>query len=230
MPRGRVAICSESGAIGIALLGHVAARGLGVSGFASLGNRADVSTNDLLELWEEDERTSAVMLYVETFGNPERFARIAGRVSRRKPDPGRQGPADPAHRSSSARSHTAAALRGDVLVDALLRPAGVMRFRTGDELFNAAQFFESQPLPRGRRTAIVSNSAGVATLVRDACATLRLAAGEVALLGIHAGPGEYAEAVRRLTDDGGDRRRDRLLRRSLGRPAPAGAERDLGDR
>jgi acyl-CoA synthetase (NDP forming)/RimJ/RimL family protein N-acetyltransferase len=200
VPRGRVAICAESGAIGIALLGHVAARGLGVSGFASLGNRADVSTNDLLELWEEDEHTSAVMLYVETFGNPERFARIAGRVARRKPILAVKGQRTPPT-VAQPRSHTAAALRGDVLVDALLRPAGVMRFRTGDELFNAAQFFESQPLPRGRRTAIVSNSAGVATLVRDACATLRLAAGEVALVGIHTGRGEYAEAVRRLTDD-----------------------------
>ena len=85
VPAGRLAICSQSGAIGIGLLGHAAGRRLGVSSFASLGNRADVSTNDLLELWEEDGRTAAVMLYVETFGNPERFARIAQRVSRRKP-------------------------------------------------------------------------------------------------------------------------------------------------
>ena len=82
---GRLAISSQSGALGISLLGHAAARGLGVASFASLGSRADVSTNDLLELWEEDARTAAVMLYLEAFGNPDRFARIAQRVSRRKP-------------------------------------------------------------------------------------------------------------------------------------------------
>lgn len=170
---GRLAICSQSGAIGIALLGQAQARRLGVSAVVSLGDRIDVSTNDLLELWEEDERTAAVMLYVETFGNPERFARIARRVSRRKPILAVKG-----HRESllasdrrEPRSHTAAALHSDAAVDAMLRQAGVMRFRSGEELFGAAQFFGAQPLPHGRRVAILANSAGVATIARDACVT-----------------------------------------------------------
>ena len=147
VPAGRLAICSQSGAIGIGLLGHAAARRLGVSSFASLGNRADVSTNDLLELWEEDPRTAAVMLYVETFGNPERFARIAQRVARRKPILAVKGRRPPDGRRDEAQTHTAAALRRDDVIDALLRHAGILRFTSGEELFNAAEFFEGQPLP-----------------------------------------------------------------------------------
>jgi acetate---CoA ligase (ADP-forming) len=179
---GRLAVCSQSGAIGLGLLGHAAARRLGISAFVSLGNRVDVSTNDLLEFWEEDDRTAAVMLYVETFGNPERFARVARRLSRRKPILAVKGHRTTEARPREARSHTAAALRGDAAVDALLRHAGVMRFRGGEELFNAAEFFESQPLPQGRRIGIVTNSTGVATLAADACATRGLLVGEVGQL------------------------------------------------
>ena len=208
VPAGHLAICSQSGAIGIGLLGHAAARRLGVSSFASLGNRADVSTNDLLELWEEDNRTAAVMLYVETFGNPERFTHIAQRVARRKPILAVKGHRIADMPPADARSHTAAALRGEIVVDALLDQAGVLRFRSGEELFNAAEFFESQPLPKGRRIGIVSNSAGVATLAADACAARGLLSsqteGEVAnplVLAIHAGPAQYAEGVRDLLAD-----------------------------
>jgi acyl-CoA synthetase (NDP forming)/RimJ/RimL family protein N-acetyltransferase len=209
---GRLAISSQSGAIGIGLLGHAAARRLGVASFASLGNRADVSTNDVLELWEEDERVAAVLLYVETFGNPERFARIARRVARRKPILAVKGRrAQPSARTELG-SHTAAALRGDAVVDALLRHAGVMRFRTGEELFNAAEFFEGQSLPRGRHLGLVSNSTGLATLTADACATRGLLVGDAdgdvrnpQLIGIQAEPGDYAAAVRALlADDGVD--------------------------
>lgn len=167
VPPGRLAVCSQSGAIGLGLLGHAAARRLGISSFASLGNRADVSTNDLLEYWAEDESTNAVMLYVQTFGNPERFTRIARSVSRRKPILVIKGRMN--EMRDEPRSHTAAARRGDTVVDALLRYAGVLRFHGGDELFNAAQFFESQPLPRGRRVGVVTNSSGLATLAVDAC-------------------------------------------------------------
>ena len=210
VPAGHLAICSQSGAIGIGLLGHAAARRLGVSSFASLGNRADVSTNDLLELWEEDNRTAAVMLYVETFGNPERFTHIAQRVARRKPILAVKGRRVPDLPPSEARSHTAAALRGDIVVDALLDQAGVLRFRSGEELFNAAEFFESQPLPNGRRIGILSNSTGVATLATDACVARGLVSskteGTVAnplVLGIHAGPSLYTEGVRDLLADPG---------------------------
>ena len=118
VPNGRLAICSQSGAIGVGLLAQAAARGLGVSSFVSLGDRVDVSTNDLLELWEEDPRTAAVMVYVETFGNPEHFARIAQRVSRRKPLLAVKGRRAPRGDRDRARSHTAAALRSDAAVDA----------------------------------------------------------------------------------------------------------------
>jgi acyl-CoA synthetase (NDP forming)/GNAT superfamily N-acetyltransferase len=204
---GALAIGSPSGAVGIGLLGHAAARQLGVSMFASLGNRADVSTNDLLECWEQDERTAAVVLYVESFGRPERFTRIARRVSRRKPILVVKGRRAAERVLSEARSHTAMALRGEAVIDALLHQAGVLRFRGGEELFDAADFFERQPLPSGRRIGIVSNSAGVATLAADACATLRLEVRDASegqnplILGISAGPQEYTARIHRLLGD-----------------------------
>jgi len=204
---GSLAICSSSGAIGIGLLGHAAARQLGVSAFAALGNGADVSINDLLECWEQDDRTAAVILYVDSFGRPERFTRIARRVSRVKPILAIKGRRRAERVLTEARSHTAAALRGDAVVDALLDQAGVLRFRGGEELFNAAEFFERQPLPRGRRIGIVSNSAGVATLAADACATRGLevreatAAANPLVLEIGAGPSAFSASMRGLLDD-----------------------------
>jgi len=197
VPAGRLAISSQSGAIGIALLGDAAARGLGVSSFVSLGDRADVSTNDLLEYWDEDESTAAVMLYVETFGNPDHFGRIARRVARHKPILAIKGRRAQA-RSAEACSHTAAALREDALVDALLLHAGVMRFHSGEELFDTAEFFETQPLPLGRRTGIVSNSRGVAALAIDACGSRGLAVGSSLAISSRAGPTDYAASVRDL--------------------------------
>ena len=219
--RGRLAISSQSGAIGLGLLGHAAARRLGISSFASLGDRADVSTNDLLEYWEEDDRTAAVVLYVESFGNPTRFARIARRVARRKPLLAVKGRR--LSPTGEPRSHTAAAARGGAVLGALLGHAGVLRFRGGDDLLNAAQFFEAQPLPRGRRIGIVSNSRGVADLAADSGANSGLVVGELGaptlaglrrgLPGTHAanpvnvghygGPGEYATALRALLADAG---------------------------
>jgi acyl-CoA synthetase (NDP forming)/ribosomal protein S18 acetylase RimI-like enzyme len=203
VPPGRLAICSESGAIGIALLGHAAARRLGVSSFASLGQRADVSTNDLLEVWEEDSRTAVLMLYVETVGNPERFARIARRVARGKPILAIKGHRRPDPTRSEARSHTSAALRADAVVDGLLNHGGVQRFRTGEELFNAAEFYDRQPLPLGRQIGIVSNSVGVTTLAADACSTRGLVVAQSRgraqnplILHIRANPRDYARAVR----------------------------------
>jgi acetate---CoA ligase (ADP-forming) len=204
---GALAICSPSGAVGIGLLGHAAARQLGVSMFVSLGHRADVSTNDLLECWEQDDRTAVVMMYVESFGNPERFTRIARRVSRIKPILVVKGRRRAERVLSEARSHTAAALRGDAAVDALLQQAGVLRFHGGEQLFDTAEFFERQPLPSGRRIGIVSNSAGVATLAADACATRGLDVSTASdtpnplLVEISAGPDEYAASIRGLLDD-----------------------------
>jgi acyl-CoA synthetase (NDP forming)/RimJ/RimL family protein N-acetyltransferase len=210
VPAGRLAICSESGALGIALLGHAAARRLGVSSFVSLGERADVSTNDLLELWEEDSRTTVVMLYVETVGNPERFARIARRVARRKPILAIKGHRRPDPMPSEAGSHTSAALRGDALVDGLLHHSGVQRFRTGEELFNAAEFYDRQPLPLGRQIGIVSNSVAVATLAADASTTRGLVVAHARgraqnplVMHIGADHRDYASAVRATLRDAG---------------------------
>jgi acetate---CoA ligase (ADP-forming) len=206
---GALAIGSPSGAVGIGLLGHAAARQLGISMFVSLGNRADVSTNDLLECWEQDDRTAAVMLYVESFGSPERFTRIARRVSRSKPILVVKGRRRAERVLSEARSDTAAALRGDAVIDALFHQAGVLRFRSGEELFDAAEFFTRQPLPTGRRIGIVSNSAGVATLAADACATRGLEVREASepqnplLVAISAGPDEYVAGIRGLLGDAG---------------------------
>jgi acetate---CoA ligase (ADP-forming) len=201
---GALAICSPSGAVGISLLGHASARKLGISMFASLGNRADVSTNDLLECWEQDDRTAAVILYVETFGNPEHFARIAQRVSRNKPILAVNGRRRADQVLSEARSHTAAAVHGDAVVGALLQQAGVLRFGSGEELLNAAEFFERQPLPSGRRIAIVTNSAGVATIAANACTARGLELGVTSaahnplVMGISAGADQYAANIRKL--------------------------------
>jgi acetate---CoA ligase (ADP-forming) len=204
---GGLAIGSQAGGLG--LLGQAAARQLGVSMFVSVGDRADVSTNDLLEWCEQDERTAAVMLYVETFGNPEHFTRIARRVSRTKPILALKGRRGGGLARGEPRSDTAAALRGDAAAGALLHQAGVLRFRGGEELFDAAVFFESQPLPSGREIGIVSNSPRLATLGANACAAWGLQVGEPGpagnplVLGIGAGPGDYAASIGQLLGDAG---------------------------
>jgi acyl-CoA synthetase (NDP forming) len=166
--RGGVAMQSQSGALGIALLERSARLGLGVSSFVSVGNKADVSGNDLLQYWEEDPATDVVLLYLESFGNPRKFSRIARRVSRRKPIVAvKSGRSAAGVRAAS--SHTAAMASPDVAVDALFRQTGVIRVDTLDELFDMALFLGSQPLPGGRRVAIVGNSGGPGILATDAC-------------------------------------------------------------
>jgi acetate---CoA ligase (ADP-forming) len=167
-PPGGVAMSSQSGALGIAILALARERRLGVSTFISVGNKADVSGNDLLQFWEEDERTRVILLYLESFGNPRRFARIARRVGHTKPivalKAGRSRSG-----SRAASSHTAALAASDVAVDALFRQAGVVRAETLDEMFDLAAALDSQPLPRGRRVGIVTNAGGPGILCADAC-------------------------------------------------------------
>ena len=136
---GALAIGAQAVAPGLGLLGHAEARQMGVSTLVSVGGRADVSTNDLLEWCEADDRTAVVMLYVESFGNPERFTRVAQRVSRRKPILVIKGRRSAERSRSQARSQTAAALRGDAVIDAVLHQAGVLRFDSSEELFHVAQ-------------------------------------------------------------------------------------------
>ena len=167
-PAGKIGFSSQSGALGLALLERAEATGLGVTSFVSIGNKADVSSNDLLEWWEDDDETEMVVLYLESFGNPRAFSRIARRVARRKPILALKGGSTGAG-SRAAGSHTAALAGSDVAVDALFRQAGVIRARTLDELIDVATLLSAQPVPRGRRVALVTNAGGLGILAADAC-------------------------------------------------------------
>ncbi len=167
-PRGRVGFFSHSAALGVVILQYAAERGLGFSTFLSAGNRADVSGNDLLQYWEEDPDTDVALLYLETFGNPRRFARLARRISRHKPVLCVKSARSQAGRRM-ARAHIGASPLDDAEVEALFHQAGVIRADTLEELFDIALLLAHQPLPRGNRVAVVSNSGGVATICADAC-------------------------------------------------------------
>lgn len=167
-PAGRIAMSSQSGALGLAILAAAHRLHLGLSTFVSIGNKADVSSNDLLEYWEEDDRTDVVLLYLESFGNPRRFARIARRVSRRKPIIAVKAGRSLAGQRA-AGSHTAALAAPDVAVDALFHQTGVIRAETLEDMFALAGALASQPLPTGRRVGIVTNAGGPAILCADAC-------------------------------------------------------------
>ena len=179
LPPGRIAFSSQSGALGLALLEKASERGLGFSAFVSIGNKADVSSNDLLEWWEEDEATDVVLLYLESFGNPQKFARVAGRLARRKPILALK--AGTSHAGArAANSHTAALAGSDAAVEALFHSAGVLRARNLEELVDVATLLSRQPLPRGRRVAVLTNAGGLGILCADACDTAGLELPELA--------------------------------------------------
>lgn len=168
---GDIGFLSQSGGLGIAVMAHAQALGSGISSFVSVGNKADLSGNDFLQYWETDPETRLIMLYLESFGNPRKFARIARRVSRSKPILAVKGGRSPAG-SRATSSHTGALLAdSNVTVDALFQQAGVIRTDTLAELFNAALLLGSQPLPTGNRVAIITNAGGPAILCADACET-----------------------------------------------------------
>src|SRR5262245_32944179 len=166
-PAGGIAISSESGALGLALLNQLGHFGLGVSSFASIGNRADVSGNDLLQYWEADDATEVILLYLESFGNPRRFARIARRVARRKPIVAVKSGRTPAG-ARAASSHTAALASSDRAADALFAQPGIIRVDKLMEFFSVARLLASQPIPAGNRIGIVTNAGGPAILAVDA--------------------------------------------------------------
>ncbi|HEY6745906.1 MAG TPA: GNAT family N-acetyltransferase [Mycobacteriales bacterium] len=178
---GRVGFFCQSGALGVAILAAAKRWGLGLSTFVSAGNRADVSGNDLLQYWERDPATDVVLLYLESFGNPRKFARLARRVARTKPvvavKSGRYAAATPA---LAARAVPVPEER----VQALFEAAGVIRVDTLTELFDVAQLLAYQPLPTGSRVATVTNSSALGVLVADAC----LAAGLDAATTVDVGP------------------------------------------
>ena len=165
---GNIGFSSQSGALGLALLEAAVTRGLGLSSFVSIGNKADVSTNDLLEWWEDEEATEAILLYVESFGNPRRFGRLARRVARRKPILAlKSGTSGSGQRAAS--SHTAALAGSEVAVDALFHQAGVIRASSLEELIDTATLLSGQPRLAGRSVGILTNAGGLGILCADAC-------------------------------------------------------------
>ena len=198
-PRGRAGFFCQSGALGSAILEKVRDRGLGLSTFVSAGNRADVSGNDLLQYWEEDEATEVVLLYLESIGNPRKFSRIARRVSRSKPviavRSGRttQGvPMGHAVRKIAAPPEA---------VDAMFRQAGIIQVDTLDEMFDVAQLLAHQPLPSGSRVAIVGNSDALGLLAIDAAAASGLTVTSATALGADATAGDFEHALDAAIDD-----------------------------
>jgi acetyl coenzyme A synthetase (ADP forming)-like protein len=166
-PQGNIAMSSQSGALGIAILDYASQSNIGISQFVSVGNKADVSGNDLLLAWEDDPSTDVILLYLESFGNPRKFSRIARRIGMTKPiiavKSGRSKSG-----SMAATSHTGALASSDVAVDALFVQAGVIRTNTIEEMFAVASLLANQPLPRGRRVGIVTNAGGPGILAADA--------------------------------------------------------------
>lgn len=167
-PFGNVAFSSQSGALGLAILDRAKELGVGIAAFVSIGNKVDVSGNDLIQYWEHDPAVSVILLYLESLGNPGRFMEITRRVSRRKPIAVvKSGRTEAGARAAS--SHTGSLAGMDVAVDALLGQAGVIRTDTIDELFDVAMLLANQPVPRGRRVAILTNAGGPGIMATDAC-------------------------------------------------------------
>jgi acetyl coenzyme A synthetase (ADP forming)-like protein len=166
---GRIGFMSQSGALGIAVMNLAESLGTGLSSFVSIGNKADISGNDLLSYWQDDERTEVILLYLESFGNPRRFGRLCRTVARDKPivvvKSGRG-----ASGNRATASHTGALLASsDSTVEALFRQNGVIRTDTLEEMFDVATLLASQPVPRGPRVAIVTNAGGLGIQCADMC-------------------------------------------------------------
>jgi len=185
---GNISFLSQSGAMGIFVLDYARSLDTGINTFFSVGNRVDVSVNDLLQYWEQDPKTKVILLYLESFGNPKKFVRIARRVSTKKPvvvvKSGKT-----AAGSKAASSHTGAMATSEVVVQALFRQTGVIRVSAIEELFDVANFLSNQPLPRGRRLVIVTNGGGPGILAADAAAEKGLVLPEISV--------EVAEKIKR---------------------------------
>ncbi len=170
---GKIGFISQSGALGEAILANARDMNLGISMFASTGNKADISGNDLLEYWEEDPDVSIILMYLESFGNPTKFTQIARRITRKKPilavKAGRS-----ASGARAAGTHTGSLAGLDVAVESLLEQCGVIRAATIEEMFVFAQTLSKQPTPAGARVGIVTNAGGPGILAADACENLGL--------------------------------------------------------
>ncbi len=179
---GKIAMSSQSGAVGLAVMEYAREMGLGFSSFVSLGAKVDISSNDLIQYWEEDPQTGLILLYLESFGNPRRFARLARRVGRKKPilvvRPGR-----------------------DPVVDALFKQTGVVRADDLEEMFDIAALLANQPLPQGPRVAMLTNASGPALLALETLKTEGLSA-EVYDIGSRASAQDYAQAAQKILEAG----------------------------
>lgn len=219
---GALAIGSQSGGVGLAMIEAAEARGTEVACFLSLGNTADVSGNDLLAAWTDDPEVRAVVLYLESFHNPRKFARLAATLSKRKPLLAVFGGSSAAGTRAGA-SHTAAAATPARAIQALFRAAGVLDVASVQDLVETAALLTEQPLPRGPRLGIIGNAGGLGIIAADAAHRLGLEVPELTSetraalatavpgvagdsnpvdLGAGAGPGQYAAALTRLTASG----------------------------
>ncbi|ANZ34963.1 GNAT family N-acetyltransferase [Lentzea guizhouensis] len=191
--RGRAGFFSQSGALGTAILANAAGWGLGLSTFVSAGNRADVSGNDLLQYWETDPATDVVLLYLESFGNPRKFARLARRLGRTKPIV-----AVKSGRHAVTPGLAATGVKVDeASVQALFEQAGVIRVDSLAQMFDTALLLAHQPLPKGKRVAVVGNSTAIGLLAADTLLAQDLdLAGDPVDVGAQATPDEFAKAVR----------------------------------
>lgn len=200
---GRLGLFTQSGAIGIALLSGLHRRGAGLSSFVSAGNRADVSGNDLLQFWQDDPDTDAVLMYLESFGNPRKFTRLAKRTAASKPVVVVKGAL---HSGTTPAGHAVSPTRiPDSTVSALFRQAGVIRVDTVTELLDVGLLLSFQPIPRGGRVAILGNSDSLGLLTYDAALTAGLRPIAPIDLTTSAGPDDFRTALTAaLADDSSD--------------------------
>ena len=171
--RGNVGFVSQSGALGVAILDNAQQLNIGFSMFVSVGNKMDISANDMLEYWEDDPDTEVILFYLESFGNPRNFTKLARRVVKKKPiiavKSGRT-----ALGAKAASSHTGALAGMDLATDALFSQCGVIRVNTVEEMFDLTQAFANQPLPKGDRVAVMTNAGGPGILITDALVNHKL--------------------------------------------------------
>ncbi len=167
-PSGPIAFMSQSGAMGMTILDYASEYGIGISQFVSVGNKADVSGNDLIEYWQDDADVGVILMYLEGFGNPRRFTTLARRATRRKPVLAVKAGRSEAG-AKAATSHTGALAQVDIATDALFAQCGVLRVDTVEALFDAAIAFSKAPLPAGPRVAILTNAGGPGIIIADAC-------------------------------------------------------------
>jgi acyl-CoA synthetase (NDP forming)/RimJ/RimL family protein N-acetyltransferase len=196
MPPGHTGFFSHSAALGLVILDYALEKGVSFTTFVSAGNRADVSGNDLLQYWEEDPNTKMAILYLETFGNPRRFVRIARRMTNKKPILCiKSGKSIAGRKTTELKSGTIRT--GEREVEALFQQTGIILAPTLEDLFDVAVVLVHQPLPEGNRVSIIANSSGVATLFADACEInyLKISGPGVIDLGAFTSPDKYESAV-----------------------------------